>query len=435
MTAHLPTSLAALRDQLRSGRLPLTDFLDQLEAKFEEREPQVLAFVAEAGRFDRLRQEAAVLLERYPQVEQRGPLFGVPVAVKDIFQVSGFVTRAGSSLPEALLQGPEAPSVTALRDAGALVLGKSVTTEFAYFAPGPTRNPHVPTHTPGGSSSGSAAAVGAGLCHLALGTQTIGSVNRPASFCGVAGYKPSYNRISKEGVIPVSEAVDHVGIFTPRVSDMAGAAAVLCQAWRVPVRDSQPVLAIPDGPYLEQADAEGSAHFQRNCRRLQEAGFQVKRVAAMPDFEQISERHNLLVAAEAAEVHAAWYTQYARDYHAKTAELIERGQMVTPDELQSARQGREKLRRKLAQLMDNHGVDLWISPAAVGPAPAGLESTGDPVMNLPWTHAGVPTVSIPSGANELGLPLGLQVAGRWYKDEEMLAGSTQIEAILSSQTR
>jgi Asp-tRNA(Asn)/Glu-tRNA(Gln) amidotransferase A subunit family amidase len=155
----------------------------------------------------------------------------------------------------------------------------------------------------------------------------------------------------------------------------------------------------------------------------------------MPDFEQISERHNLLVAAEAAEVHAAWYTQYARDYHAKTAELIERGQMVTPDELQSARQGREKLRRKLAQLMDNHGVDLWISPAAVGPAPAGLESTGDPVMNLPWTHAGVPTVSIPSGANELGLPLGLQVAGRWYKDEEMLAGSTQIEAILSSQTR
>jgi Asp-tRNA(Asn)/Glu-tRNA(Gln) amidotransferase A subunit family amidase len=432
MTSQLPKSLLTLSEELRSGQLPLMRFLDQLEAWFEQREPEVLAFLPEAGRFARLRQEARELLAQYPASEQRPFLFGVPVGIKDIFHVSGFVTRAGSSLPEAKLQGPEAPSVSALRDAGALILGKSVTTEFAYFAPGPTRNPHSPGHTPGGSSSGSAAAVGAGLCHLALGTQTIGSVNRPASFCGVAGYKPSYNRISKEGVIPVSDSADHVGFFTPRVSDMAPVAGIMCLNWDEIVNDTQPVLGIPDGPYMDQTSAEGIAHFQMTCQRLDAAGFTVKSVAAMADFEEIYERHNLLVAAEAAQVHAAWYAEYAGDYHAKTADLIERGKQVSHDQLQSARQGQMKLRQQLTQLMDENGLDLWISPAAVGPAPAGLDSTGDPVMNLPWTHAGLPTVSIPSGTNQTGLPLGLQIIARWYEDERLLAWSENLEKTLSN---
>ena len=431
MTPTLPNSLATLSADLRSGQLPLARFIDLLEARFEEREPSVLAFVPEAGRFSRLRREAEDLLDRYPNIEERPILFGVPIGVKDIFQVSGFVTRAGSSLPEELLQGLEAASVTALRKAGALILGKSVTTEFAYFAPGPTRNPHVLTHTPGGSSSGSAAAVGAGLCYLALGTQTIGSVNRPAAFCGVAGYKPSYNRISKEGVIPVSDSADHVGIFTPRVSDVAPVAAILCRNWDENGAGSQPVLGIPEGPYLDRASAEGKAHFQKSCRRLRQAGFALKSVAAMPDFEDIYERHNLMVAAEAAEVHASWYSDHADEYHGKTAELIERGKQVSHDQLQSARRAQKKLRQQLSQLMDENGLDLWISPAAVGPAPQGLDSTGDPVMNLPWTHAGLPTVSIPAGVNEAGLPLGLQVAGRWYEDEQLLAWAESMEEALS----
>jgi len=432
MSSQLPNSLSTLSAELRSGQLPLMRFLDQLEERFTRREPDVLAFVPEPGRFARLRKEAQELLAQYPAVGQRPPLFGVPVGVKDIFQASGFITRAGSELPEAILQGPEAPSVTALRDAGALILGKSVTTEFAYFAPGPTRNPHLSTHTPGGSSSGSAAAVGAGLCYLALGTQTIGSVNRPAAFCGVAGYKPSYNRINKEGVIPVSDSADHVGLFTPRVSDIAPVAAILCCDWDEKASDKQPVLGIPDGPYLDRASAEGKAHFQLTCQRLDEAGFTIRTIQAMADFKQIQERHNLLVAAEAAQTHAAWYAEYAALYHAKTAELIERGMGVTPDQLQLTREGREILRQELTQLMDENGLDLWLSPAAAGPAPEGLDSTGDPVMNLPWTHAGLPTVTVPAGANQAGLPLGLQTAGRWYEDEQLLKWSESLEEALSS---
>ena len=151
--------------------------------------------------------------------------------MKDIFHVKGFLTRAGSGLPVDLLTGPEAESVTQLKQAGALILGKTVTTEFAYFAPGPTRNPRNPAHTPGGSSSGSAAAVGAGLCPLALGTQTIGSILRPASFCGVVGFKPSFGRISSAGVIPFAVSLDHIGFFTQDVAGATLAAAVLCKNW------------------------------------------------------------------------------------------------------------------------------------------------------------------------------------------------------------
>ncbi len=169
--------------------------LDRVEALFAEREPEVRAFLPEEGRFDRLRREAAALEARWPDPERRPPLFGVLAGVKDIFHVDGFETGGGSRLPPEVLRGPEAASVTTLRAAGALILGKAVSTEFAYFAPGPTRNPWNPEHTPGGSSSGSAAAVGAGLAPLALGTQTIGSIIRPAAFCGAVGYKPSYERI------------------------------------------------------------------------------------------------------------------------------------------------------------------------------------------------------------------------------------------------
>jgi len=210
----------------------LLSSLDQLEARFGARESSVLAFVPEEARFERLRREARILLDRYPQPESRPPLFGVCVGVKDIFHVDGFITRAGSRLPPEILQGAEAESVTQLKAAGALIVGKTVTTEFAYFAPGPTRNPHNAEHTPGGSSSGSAAAVAAGLCSIALGTQTIGSTGRPASFCGVAGYKPSRERISRAGVIPLSPSLDHVGVFAANAADVTQVARLLCRDWR-----------------------------------------------------------------------------------------------------------------------------------------------------------------------------------------------------------
>lgn len=426
------SSLQDLTAGLRSGGLGLLDYLDQLEAQFAAYEPQMQAFVPEPLRFARLRKEAEQLLDLYARPVDRPALFGVAVGVKDIFHVDGFITRAGSRLDSDLIQGNESEVITKVKEAGALILGKTVTTEFAYFAPGPTRNPHDLEHTPGGSSSGSAAAVAAGLCSLAFGTQTIGSINRPAAFCGVAGYKPSHDRISKKGVIPVSPAADHVGFFVPQVADAQIVAPLLCREWQPATPDRSPILGIPDGPYLKHASPEGLAHFEAACERLIEAGFSLKQASIMPDFDLIYERHNIIVAAEAAQTHKDWYSSHSNLYHAKTADLIERGQQIDEQALREARQGQISLRDSLAETMDKQSIDLWLSPSAVGPAPRGLESTGDPVMNLPWTHAGVPTITLPAGFSPSGLPLGLQVAARWYRDEEMLVWATRLEQALKT---
>ncbi|MEJ2750306.1 MAG: amidase, partial [Anaerolineae bacterium] len=378
--------------------------------------------------------DAQRLLEQCPDPTNRPPLFGLPIGVKDIFHVDGFITRAGSQLPPEILQGDEAKSVTILRQAGVLILGKTVTTEFAYFAPGPTRNPHNPAHTPGGSSSGSAAAVAAGLCPFAFGTQTIGSINRPAAFCGVVGFKPSYGRISTTGVIPLSHSLDHVGFFT---NDAAGAelmAGFLCQDWRGPVQSARkPVLGIPEGPYLQHAEPEGLAHFRATCDHLTEAGFIVKAIDPMSDFTEIDRQHRRLMAGEAARFHAQWFAQYEALYHPKTVALIRDGQAYSDDDIVIAQIYKTTLRKRLAGLMDQHGLDLWISPSATGPAPKGLDGTGNPIMNLPWTNAGLPTLTIPSGFSQSGLPIGLQLTGRWQDDEALFAHGKVIEKTLGHE--
>lgn len=424
------STLAKLADELRSGKRPLLKFLDELESYFTQREPEVLAFLPEEVRFDRLRREATELLEKFPDVDKRPSLFGIPIGVKDIFQVDGFETQAGSQLPTELLQGKEAQCVSQLKEEGVLILGKTVTTEFAYFAPGPTKNPYHPEHTPGGSSSGSAAAVGASLCPLAFGTQTIGSINRPAAYCGAVGYKPSYDRISKAGVIPLASSVDHIGLFAPDCAGLELATAVLCQHWQDVVPNRKPTLGIPEGPYLEYASPEGRRHFRHLCRTLHEAGFVVKSILVMPDFEKIRERHQRLVAAEAARFHAPWIEAHGAKYHPKTTALFEQGQSVSDRQLKTAVKNRTTLRDSLTQTMQKQNIDLWLSPPAQGSAPHGLDSTGDPIMNLPWTHAGLPTLTLPAGKGEQGLPLGIQLTGRWYEDEALLGWGSLLSAHL-----
>ncbi len=437
-----PSSLPTLAEALRSGELEVASYLDHLEERFAAREPEVLAFVEEDGRFARLRREAQELLARYPEPASRPALFGVPVGVKDVFHAAGFPTRAGSGLPpEELAPGKgeseEAESVARLRDAGALVLGKTVTTEFATFAPGPTRNPWHPAHTPGGSSSGSAAAVGAGLAPLALGTQTIGSIGRPASFCGVVGFKPSYERISRAGLIAVAPSLDHVGCFAADTAGACLAASVLCAGWS-PVAPPafRPVLGVPEGPYLERASADGLARFRAACERLAVHGFVLRPVAAFADFDAIEARHRHLFDGEMARGHQAWFARHEDLYREKTVEIIRRGQAVTEAELETARAGRSELRNALTALAAAEGVDLWISPSSTGPAPEGLEWTGDPVMNLPWTHAGLPAVTLPMAVATLSpgggeLPMGLQLAGRFGEDENLLAWAAEVEKALA----
>jgi Asp-tRNA(Asn)/Glu-tRNA(Gln) amidotransferase A subunit family amidase len=424
-------NLAASAKALQSGQLDLHDYLDLLEKRIDEREPGVKAFLQEDGRFGRLREQAQTLLERYPEPGNRPVLFGIPVGVKDIFTVRGFETRAGSQLPAKEFKSHEAESIKRLKDAGALILGKTISAEFAYIAPGATCNPHNESHTPGGSSSGSAAAVGAGMCALSLGTQTVGSVNRPAAYCGVVGFKPSYERVSRVGVVPVSESLDHVGFFTSDVQSAGLAASVLLKDWKNTPLDHQPVLAVPEGPYLERVSAEGRASFEATCETLLAAGYEVKRINVMPDFDDIIERHMTIMSAQAAWAHFNWFGRYGHLYHEKTTALIRQGMDVPGVDLNSALPGRESLRQELMTVMSESNIDLWIAPAATGTAPKGLDSTGDSIMSLPWTHCGLPSLNLPSGKDENELPFGLQLVGSWHGDESLLAHATAIEKALS----
>lgn len=426
---RIQDSLVDLATDLRSGTLAPSDYLTELEGCFTKIEGSIHAFMPEQGRSNRLANRVWTL-ENSVDPTDPPSLYGVPIGVKDIFHVDGLETLAGSRLPAEELAGGQSEAVTQLENAGAIVLGKTVTTEFAYFGPGPTRNPLDLERTPGGSSSGSAAAVAAGLCPLALGTQTIGSIGRPASYCGIVGFKPSYCRISTEGVIPLAPSLDHVGFFTRDVAGARLAAGVLCDHWRdVSATGRRPTLGVPEGPYLDNALPETLEGFRSTLDLLASAGYEIRSAEALQDCAAIDTRHRRLVAAEAARVHSDWYPRYSDLYQAKTRALIDQGQKVPDEELEGLRAGREALRADLEQLMDSDGIDLWLSPAAQGPAPRGLDSTGDPVMNLPWTHAGVPTLAVPAWKTG-GLPMGLQIAARFDADEELLGWGIGLEEAL-----
>jgi len=412
--------LAALAAALRAGRRDPTEVVADRYDRIEAVDGRVGAWVDGAKPRAWTAAEAAALGERHPDPADRPPLFGVPVGVKDIVHVDGLPTKAGSALPPGELVGDQATVVDDLRAAGALVLGKTVTTEFAHAAPGPTRNPHDTAHTPGGSSSGSAAAVAAGMCPLALGSQTIGSVVRPASFCGVVGLKPTYGRIPTDGVFPYSPAVDTLGLFTRDVAGAALGASVTCGDWRPASPDGPPVVGVPDDAYLAQASETGLERFDRAVAALDDAGYEVRRTTVFDDIAAVNDRHHDLIGGEAADEHHDRYERHADRLAPQTRALVEDGREVTAGAVARGRRSRVALRDRLHDLMDDEGVDVWVAPGAPDTAPEGIESTGDPVMNLPWTHAGVPVLALPAGLAE-GLPYGVQFAGRFGADERLLA--------------
>jgi Asp-tRNA(Asn)/Glu-tRNA(Gln) amidotransferase A subunit family amidase len=414
--------LALTVEKLRTGQVDLLAHVDEMCDRLDKMDPQIEAMLPEPDRRNRVRSEAKALQERYPDAKNRPPLYGALVAVKDIFHVSGFVTRAGSVIPPELFAGPEAACVRSLRAAGALVLGKSVTTEFAYFEPGPTRNPHNLSHTPGGSSSGSAAAVAAGLCVLSLGTQTIGSIIRPATFCGVIGFKPTLGRVPTEGLVYFSRSLDQVGFFTQDMAGIELASSVLCGQWKpVPVPATLPVLGVPAGPYLQQAEAEAMEGFKQHLSKLENAGCRVIEVPALNRVAELNTLHRRLVFAEFAREHAEIYARHAPLYRKRTAEIIEIGKSVSDQELASLKANCVALRKELETSMIQAGIDLWVTPSALGPAPEGIHATGDPNMNLPWTHAGMPAITLPAGKAKNGLPLGVLFVAPFCSDEKLLA--------------
>lgn len=420
-------SLNDLIHNTEEAEISLKTSIDSYLTRFRELEPQLHAFVPEARLEQRLKLEQERLLAFLAGTAGKPALLGIPVGIKDLIHVKNMPTQAGSRLPDEALAGGEASIVTRLRELGAFIAGKTVTEEFAYHGPIATLNPHNPAHTPGGSSAGSAAAVAAGLCPLALGTQTLRSVLAPASFCGVVGFKPSYGRVPLDGVIKLSPSFDTIGFFTQDLSGMETAAELLIPEWQVRQVSRKPVLGIPRGVYMELMSEEVKQAFAAQVRSLELLGYQVKQVQ-MPWEDELVYGNAMLrfIQGEMAREHKDRIVKYEEYYGASVREAILSGAAVPEEELADYRQLQLVLRDRLKNLMEQEGVDLWVSPAQGGTAPR-LEAnnTGWAGMTAIWGFAGCPAISIPA-ADIDGLPLGFQCVGSYGEDEWLLAWARQV---------
>lgn len=430
-----PLPLAATAASLRGGEINLFAFIKEVCARVDALDSRVRAFLPEEGRRERLLREAEALASRFPEPGARPSLFGIPVGVKDLFRVDGFQTRAGSRLPPEAFAGAEASVVTRVRRAGALILGKTTTEEFAYRGePPPTRNPHNLAHTPGGSSSGSAAAVAAGLCPLAVGTQTLRSTVGPAAYCGAVGFKLSRGRVPLDGLVLLSESIDSLGLFTQDVEGMELAAGSVIEGWRRAGPGLKPVLAVPEGEFMRHLSAEAREAFADQCSRLKEAGYSVLQVEVPWDgqAEDIFRRMIDLLRGEMARYHQAWYESYADRYGPDTTKAIDTGRAIPEGRLAELRSDREELRERLKRKMQGAGVDLWITPSSWGAAPEGFAVTGSSGMTGPWSYAGLPAISLPAGSAANGLPLGLQCVAGWNDDERLVAWARGIGPVVNT---
>jgi aspartyl-tRNA(Asn)/glutamyl-tRNA(Gln) amidotransferase subunit A len=421
--AALSVSDAARR--IADGTLTPTALLEACLQRIAATEETVRAWASldEAG-------ARAIARERTEEARadrRRGPLHGIPVAIKDIFHVAGMTTTCGAAPAFHSTPTADAASVARLRAAGAVVLGKAHTTEFAYFEPGPTRNPWNPAHTPGGSSSGSAAAVGARMVPLALGTQTVGSVLRPAAYCGVVGFKGTYDLIPTDGVVPLAWSLDHVGIFARRVADVALAADVLAaRPLGVPAPRPPRLALVPE--LLERATPEVASLIRATADRFASAGATVREVALPASFAGVHAAGRAVLEVEAAGYHEELYRAHAAHYRPRTRELIAGGLTRPAVTYARAQRARHAFRRDVTPLLAEH--DALLSPTAPAPAPEGLAATGDPWFCAPWSFAGVPAISLPIGVSSLGLPHAIQLVAAAGHDAKILAVAAWCERVV-----
>ncbi len=375
-----------------------------------------------------------------------GPLGGIPVAIKDIIATSDMPTTNGSPIYRDHVPAADAWVVERLRNLGATIFGKTVTTEFAWRHPGPTVNPWNPAHTPGGSSSGSAAAVAAGLVPLALGTQTLGSVIRPAAFNGVVGFKPSYGAISRVGVHPLSPSLDHVGFFARRVDDVAFALSLLAgtsdddrHGRPLPgfVMDLNQGIAPLAGPRLaavrfskwERAEPEQKAVFEHTMETLRSNGAVVEEIA-LAELDAVHwDAITTIMLSEATTIFSDLIARYPDRVSDVMKAHVESGRTKTAMEYLAAKAAQAERQRALSADLD--GFDAVLTLPAFGEAPRGLGWTGDAEYCAPWTFVGAPALSLPAGFGKNGLPLGVQVAGRPRDDLRTLRVAKWVETTLA----
>ncbi len=420
-------SIVRAISQIVSGELSSTALVQACLDRIQLREPVVKAWA-------HLEADAALSLaaqadKSTAQGQSTGRLHGIPIGIKDIFDVAQMPTAAGTRAYPRRVADQDARSVALLRAEGAIILGKTVTTAFAMGDAGATTNPWNAEHTPGGSSSGSAAAVADGMCLAALGTQTAGSVIRPCSFNGLAGIKPTHGGIDITGVIALAWRLDHVGMLTRDVED----AALLWRILGASPKATKHAAAAPArlwrarGLFKEQADADMAEAMQLHCEALRDRGVEIIERALPASFNDIPAFHQIIMASEAAASHRGNYREHANLYPPKIKALIEEGMTISATDYLQARQHRRlAIEQMQAALAD---VDGLLCPAAAEAAPQGLGHTGERIMNVPSSYLGLPVVTYPIALNTGGLPMGMQIMAGAHREAELLAIAAWCESV------
>jgi Asp-tRNA(Asn)/Glu-tRNA(Gln) amidotransferase A subunit family amidase len=437
-------SLSEAAAHIRDGRISSAELARDCLARVDEVDGAVQAW-AYLDRDYVMRQAQAADLHRM-QGNALGPLHGVPVGIKDIFDTSDMPTEFGSPIWTGRTPRQDAFAVARLRADGAIIMGKTVTTEYAYFHPGKTRNPHNPERTPGGSSSGSAAAVAAFMVPGALGTQTNGSVIRPAAFCGVVGFKPTHGLIPRSGVLQLSRSLDQIGVFARSVEDAALLAESLVGFDEVDL-DTRPVgrppftsvaasepplpprFAFVKSPVWDQADSTTREAFAELVETLGDSANEVELASG---FDRVVDLHRVVMEVEMAHNLHRDYDKARDQMSEKLRQLIERGREHKAVAYTAALAGSAPLNDGLDELFNEY--DAILTPAAPGEAPS-AETTGNPIFNTIWTYLGTPAVTLPLLQSESGLPIGVQLVGRRGQDARLLRTANSLVTILGEGTR
>ena len=435
-------TVAEAAAQIRKRQLSPVDLMESLLSRANSLEPKLKVWVT-------LDPDAALEAARQRESElarssEPGILHGIPVGIKDIYYTEGVKTTACSPIYADFVPDYDSTPVARLKQAGAIIMGKTVTTQFAAGDPSPTLNPWDPAHTPGGSSSGSAVGVAARVFPVSLGSQTGGSILRPASYNGVVGLKPTFGRVGRFGVIPVAWSLDTMGGFTRSVEDAALMLAALAghdpkdhSSSARPVPDYHKAIGSQQSPpriglmrqfFYENADSEVRRHTDGVVARLGEAGAVVEEVRVPTDFDTLLAAHRTLMHVEAASVHQADFSARPDDYSPVIRGVIESGMLTPAVTYVQAQRIRRKFRRDMDEAI--RGFDILMTPTTTSPAPRDLTTTGNPMFQSPWTTCGFPTITLPSGLSESGLPLGVQLAAAPFAEETLLAAAHWAERIL-----
>lgn len=445
-------TIAGIGPLLRAGEVSCVDILNACLEQVDRWESKVHAWVVLDR--DGAMAQARALDEELRSGKDRGPLHGIPFGVKDIFDVKGLPTACGMARWADRIADTDADPVGVMRNAGAVIMGKTVTTACAWIDPPPTRNPWNLERTPGGSSSGSAAAVATGMCYAALGSQTGGSVTRPASFCGIAGIKPSREIAwmnGHENIYPMTWSLDHLGFLARGVGDIAilfdtARNWFLDKQWLYNKREGTeraPRFRHPDRPPGPPRFARLRGFFDRRAEpavrsaidaataALVASGAQICDIEDPVDFDQILADHRSVMSTEAALGHQADFDQFPDDFPPRIADLIREGRLVRATDYIRATRSMERTRLSLMFAMVDVRADAIITPATVGTAPDPT-TTGDPAFNSPWSYTGLPTVSFPVGLAANGLPVAVQLVGNSMWEDDLIRAAASFEAVVRS---